>query len=86
MKQWGTILIEVDGDSGKRVIKLSQTLIVPGIRVNLFSLQRVFDKGYLPVFGDIDGKVLIKKMGQEGSLEQVATMSVHRGRLTLDCR
>ena len=60
--------------------------MVPSIRVNLFSLQRVVDKGYLPIFGEIDGKVLIKKVVQGGSLEQVATMSVHRGRLTLDCR
>ena len=45
VKQWGSVLLEVDGDSGKRVIKMSQTLIVPGIRVNLFSLQRVVDNG-----------------------------------------
>ena len=49
-------------------------------------MQRVVDKGYSPAFGEIDGKVLIKKKGQKGSLEQVATMSVSRGRLTLDCR
>ena len=86
VQQWGSVLLEVDGHSGKSVIKLSQTLVVPEIRVNLLSLQRVVDKGYLPVFGEIDGKVLIEKMGQKGSLEQVATMSVSRGKLTLDCR
>ena len=59
VQQWGSILLEVDGHSGKRVIKLSQTLVVPGIRVNLFSLQRVVDMVYVPVFGEIDGKVLI---------------------------
>ena len=51
VKQWESILLEVDGDSGKRIIKLSQTLIVPSIRVNIFSLLRVVDKGYLLVFG-----------------------------------
>ena len=86
VQQWGSVLLEVNGHSGKSVVKLSQTLVVPGIRVNLFSLERVVGKGYLPVFGEIDGKVLIKKRGQKGSLEQVATMSVSRGRLTLDCR
>ena len=76
--------MEVEGDSGKRVIKLAQTLIVPGIRVNLFSLQRVVDKGYMPVFGEVETKVFIEKISTGGSLS--ATMSVNKGRLTLDCR
>ena len=41
VEEWGTILLEVDSHEGKRVIKLERTLIVPGITVNLFSLQRV---------------------------------------------
>ena len=39
--EWGTVLIEVDGADGKHIMKLSETLIVPSINVNLFSLQRV---------------------------------------------
>ena len=38
VRQWGSVLWEVDGERGKHVIKLSETLIVPGIKVNLFSL------------------------------------------------
>ena len=79
-------MLEVEGDSGKRIIKLAHTLIIPRIRVNLFSLQRVVDRGYLPVFGEVKGEAFIKKMSIGGSLEKVATMSVNRGRLTLDCR
>ena len=86
VQQWGTVMLEVEGDSRKRVIKLAQTLIVPGIRVNLFLLQRVVDIGYLPVFGEVKRKVFNKKISTRGSLEKVATMSVNRGRLTLDCR
>ena len=57
-----------------------------GIRVNLFSLQRVVDKGYMPVFSEVEGKVFIKKKSTRGSLEKVATLSVNKGRLALDCR
>ena len=39
VKEWGTVLLEVDGAHGKHVMKLSETLIVPSISVNLFSLQ-----------------------------------------------
>ena len=37
--EWGTVLLEVDAAEGKRVIQLKQTLVVPNIKVNLFSLQ-----------------------------------------------
>ena len=38
VRQWGSVLSKVDGERGKHVIKLSETLIVPEIKVNLFSL------------------------------------------------
>ena len=47
VKEWGIVLLEVDSHEGKRVIKLERTLIVPGMNVNLFSLQRVLQFGYL---------------------------------------
>ena len=37
--EWGTVLLEVDGEHGKHVMQLRETLIVPDISVNLFSLQ-----------------------------------------------
>ena len=36
--EWGTVLLRVDGADGKRIIQLKQTLIVPNVRVNLFSI------------------------------------------------
>ena len=84
--EWGTVLIEVDGEHGKHTMRLSETLIVPDINVNLFSLQRVIKMGYLPVYGEVEGKCLIKKRIPSGALVQVAAMSVVNGRSTLDCK
>ena len=86
VEEWGTVLLEVDGANGKHIMRLSETLIVPNINVNLFSLQRVIQGGYIPVYGEVEGKCLIKKRSADGDLVQVATMSVLRGRATLDCR
>ena len=86
VKEWGTVLLEVEGASDKHIIKLCETLIVPSINVNLFSLQRVIRGGFLPVYGEVEGKCLIKKRSESGELVQVATMSVVNGRSTLDCR
>ena len=38
VKDWGTVLLEVDGANGKHIVKLREMLIVPNINVNLFSL------------------------------------------------
>ena len=86
VKEWGTVLLDVDGVQGKRLMRLREVLIVPNIKVNLFSLQRVIDIGYIPVFGEKAGKCLIKEPIDGEVLVQVATMTVKTGRLTLDCR
>ena len=80
------MLLEVDGVQGKRLMRLREVLIVPNIKVNMFSLQRVIDIGYIPVFEEKAGKCLIKKPIDGEGLVQVATMTVKTGRLTLDCR
>ena len=38
VEQWGSVLLQVDGEDGKKTIRLDETLIIPGITVNLFSL------------------------------------------------
>ena len=85
VKEWGTVLLEVDSHEGNRVIKLERTLIVPRITVNLFSLQRVLQLGYLPVYGEVVDKCLIKGKNSAGALVQIATMTMSKGRATLDC-
>ena len=41
---------------------------------------------FLPVYGEVDGKCIIKKRTEGGGYNQVATMKVINGRATLDCR
>ena len=67
VEEWGTVLLEVDGPGGKHVIKLEETLIVPEITVNLFSLQRVLDLGYLRIYGEVANKCIIKKLDSTGA-------------------
>ena len=85
VEEWGSVLLQVDGAAGKKIIRFDETLIIPGISVNLFSLQRVLDMGYLPVYGEVPNKCVIKKVAADRTLTQVATMTVVKGRSTLDC-
>ena len=54
---------------------------------NILSLQKLREAGFIPVYSEIQDKVVIKKRLQNGGLEQVALMSESsKGRLTLDCK
>ena len=85
VEKLGSVLLQVDGSEGKRIIRLDETLIVPGITVHLFSLQRLLDIGYIPVYGEVANKCIVKKVDAKGATIQVATMTVIKGRSTLDC-
>ena len=78
-------MLHVDSQDGKKLIGLGETLIVPGITVNLFSLQRVLEMGYLPVYGEVADKCILKKKTADGVMRQISTMTVKEGRATLDC-
>lgn len=47
-------------------MKLHETLIVPNINVDMFSLQRVVKNGLLPLYGEVEGKCIIKKKIDSG--------------------
>ena len=49
-------------------------------------LQRVVEDGFLPVYGEVEGKCIIKKKIDDGGYSQVVTATVIDGRATLDCR
>ena len=74
----------MDGADGKRTIKIEETLIVPDIKVNLFSLQRVIKRGFLPVYGQVEGNCLIMKKTTDDKMIQHASMTMRNGRATLD--
>ena len=76
VEKWGSVLLQVDGADGKHTIRLDETLIIPGISVNFFSLQRVLKMGYLPECTEVPDKCVIKKVAADGSLTQVATMTI----------
>ena len=50
------------------IMQLRETLIVPDININLFSLQRVINGGFLPVYGGVEGKCVIKKRSSSEDL------------------
>ena len=44
--QWGVVLLCTDGADGENLeLQLRQVLYIPGMRVNIFSLQRIRCKG-----------------------------------------
>ena len=84
---WGTIILEVDSSSGKKPLRLTNCLFIDSMRFNILSLQKLREAGFIPVYSEIQDKVIIKKRLQNGDLEQVALMSESsKGRLTLDCK
>ena len=44
----------------------------------------MLELGYLPVYGEIPNNCVIKKVAADGTFTQVATMTIKKGRATLD--
>ena len=67
-------------------MKLHETLIVANINVNLFSLQRVVKKNILLVYGEVEGKCIMKRISMvvDTADDEMATMAVIDGRATID--
>ena len=83
---WGTIILEVDSSHGKKPLRLKNCIYIESMHFNILSLQKLREARFIPVYSEIQDKVVIKKRLQNGGLEQVALMSESsKGRLTLDC-
>ena len=73
--QWGVVRLSTDSGNGKRgLLELHEVLYMPGMRVNIFSLQRIRNKGscsYSFVGKPQPGKIIpiYNRVG-----EQIATM------------
>ena len=79
--------MEVDSALGKQPLRLTNVLLIESIDFNILSLQRLRAAGFIPVYAEVEGKVVIKKRLPTGALEQVALLSESiEGRLTLDCK
>ena len=67
-------------------MRLCEVLIIPKIKVNLFSFERVADMGNIPMFGEMAGKIKnikIKKLVDGGGFVQVLAITVKMGSLSL---
>ena len=85
--QSGSILIEADGENGKELMHLHGVLYLPGLTVNLFSMQKLAVKNVFPFYKEVEGKVVLRKQQNGEKREQVALMIIdENGRSTLDCK
>ena len=83
----GTVMVEVDSVHGKVPLTLKNVLFIPSMDFNILSMQKMVAADFIPVYNEIPGKVVIKKILQQGGVEKVALLSISTsGRLTLDCR
>ena len=58
---WGTIQLVTQSATRPRHLLLSQVLYIPGMNFNILSLQKIVAPNYIPVFGEIHQKCIIKK-------------------------
>ena len=72
---WGRVILEVDSSHGKKPLRLTNCLYIDSMRFNILLLQELREAGFIPVYSEIQDKVIIKKRLQNGDLEQVALMS-----------
>ena len=82
---WGTVMLEVDSTSGKQPLRLTNVLLIESMDFNILSLQKLRADGFIPVYIEAEGKLVIKKRLSTCDMERVALLSeTKEGRLTLD--
>ena len=82
----GTVMLEVDGEKGKELLRLDNVLLIECMSFNIFSLQKCRDAEFWYVFKEVPGKVVLKREVTNGVVQQLALMTEIHGRMTLDCR
>ena len=65
----GTVILEVDSASGKQPLRLTNVLLIESMDFNILSLQKLRAVGFIPVYAEVEGKVLIKKRLSTGAME-----------------
>ena len=79
----GTVLLEVDSEKGKQMLKLENVLFMPCMGFNILSLQKLRAANCIYTFNEVPGKAVIKNA--KGGMVALMTESTC-GRMTLDCR
>lgn len=85
--QWGTVRLQTDGVNGTKILELREVLFMPGMKVNIFSLQRIRSLGSCSYsfLGEPQPDRVIQILNREG--DQIATMKeTTRARPTLICK
>ena len=81
----GTVDLMVQSATGARLLRLTEVLYIPAMAFNLLSLQKIIQGSFIPVFGEMKDKCILKKVLPTGAMEQIALLSIADGRLTLEC-
>ena len=80
-------MLGVDSTSGKQPLRLTKVLLIESMDFNILSLQKLRAANLIPVYDEVEGKVVVKNKLFTGGLEQVALLFESKeGRLTLDCK
>ena len=66
---WGTVMLEVDSAWRKRPLRLTNVLLIESMDFNILSLQNIRAAIFIPVYDEVEGKVVIKKKLFTGGLE-----------------
>ena len=83
----GTVILEVDGATGKEKLRLQNVLLIECISFNIFSLQKCREADFFYIFKELPGKVVLKQEIANGEIKQLALMTeTPSGRMTLDCK
>ena len=78
---------KVDGEKGMEFMHLHKVLYLPGLSVNMLSMQRLAMKNVFPFYQEVKGKVVLRRQENGNKKEQVALMTIDQnGRSTLDCK
>ena len=56
----GTVILEVDSDSRKQLLRLANVLFMPSMHFNIVSLQRLRAANFIYTFNEILGKAVIR--------------------------
>ena len=78
----GTVMLMVDSDKGKQTLRLENVLLIPSMRFNIVSLQKLRAAGFVYTFKEVRGKAVIRN--EKGGMVALMTES-STGRMTLDC-
>ena len=86
MTHSGSVTLITHAATRSHTLLLHDVLYIPSISFRLLSLQKLVDADFVPLFKEIPGKVVLKETTSMGQMQQIAIMTICKGRLTLECK